>query len=99
MKLPRRYAAWRADTYLRVDEPVRVLSFVAFVLRDELLPDVLLELLRVEVLLLLLLLVDELLELLRCDAAGMLLVVVVPDLRTLVVVDVVRAGCAVVFVG
>ena len=96
MKLPRRYAAWRADTYLR-DEPVRVLSFVAFVLRDELLPEVLLELLRVEVLLLLL--VDELLELLRCYAAGVLLVVVVPDLRTLVVVVVVRAGCAVVFVG
>ena len=95
MKLPKRYAAWRKGTYLRVEVPV-LLSFVAFVVRDEVLPeevfvDGVLELLRVEELVELLR-VDELLELLRVDVAGVLLVVVVPDLRTLVVVDEVRAG-------
>ena len=82
---------------------VRSFVLVAFVERDEVLLELLLvdlvlgvdELLRVDVLLELLRVV-ELLELLRVEVAGVLLVVVVPDLRTLVVVEVVRAGCEVV---
>lgn len=74
------------------------MSFVALVLRDEVLPELLrdeelLELLRVDVL-------PVLPDVLRVlTAAGVRFVVVVPDLRTLVVVDVVRAGWAVVLAG